>query len=81
VAQIYLQALGLGVICGGGLSYGRRSVDQFVLLSGSPLGPMARFYLYPFFSDNYFLVLPVGRPLWREDESVTCSAIGDWSGH
>jgi hypothetical protein len=41
--------------------YGRRSVDQFVLVSGSPLGPMTRFYLYPFFSDNCFNVLPVGR--------------------
>jgi hypothetical protein len=30
------------------LSYGRRSVDQFVLVSGSPLGPMIRFY--PFLS-------------------------------
>jgi hypothetical protein len=57
------------------LSYGRRSVDQFVLISGSPLGPMTRFYLYPFFSDKCFVVLPVGRPLWREDGSVTYSAI------
>jgi hypothetical protein len=31
------------------LSYGRRLVDQFFLVSGSPLGPMARFYPYPFF--------------------------------
>jgi hypothetical protein len=30
------------------LYYGRRSVDQFVLVSGSPLGPMTRFY--PFLS-------------------------------
>jgi hypothetical protein len=35
------------------LSYGRRSVDQFVLVSGSPLGPMTRFYPYPFFSDSF----------------------------
>jgi hypothetical protein len=27
------------------LSYGRRSVDQFVLISGSPLGPMTNFIL------------------------------------
>jgi hypothetical protein len=46
-----------------------------------PLGPMTRFYPYPFFSDNYFFVLPVARPLWREDESVTYSAIADWSDH
>jgi hypothetical protein len=37
----------------------RRSVDQFVLVSGSPLGPMTRFYPYPFFGDNFFVVLPV----------------------
>jgi hypothetical protein len=30
------------------LYYGRRSVDQFVLVSGSPLGPMTKFY--PFLS-------------------------------
>jgi hypothetical protein len=30
------------------LSYGRRSVDQFVLVSGSPLGPTTRFYLFFF---------------------------------
>jgi hypothetical protein len=63
------------------LSYGRRSVDQFILVSGSPLGPMTRFYPYLFFSDNCFIVLHVGRPLWREDGSVTYSAIADWSGH
>jgi hypothetical protein len=63
------------------LSYGRRSVDKFILVSGSPLGPATRFYPYPFFSDNCFVVLPLGRPLWREDGSVTYSAIADWSGH
>jgi hypothetical protein len=63
------------------LSYGRRSVDQFVLVSGSPLGPMTRCYPYPFCSDNCFVVLPVGRHLWREDGSLTYSAISNWSGH
>jgi hypothetical protein len=63
------------------LPYGRQSVDQFVLVSGSPLGPMTRFCPYPFFSDNCFVVVPVGCPLWREDGSVTYSAIADWSGH
>jgi hypothetical protein len=33
------------------------------LVSGSPLGPMTIFYPYPFFSDNCFLVLLVGRLL------------------
>jgi hypothetical protein len=42
---------------------------------------MTRFYPYPFFNDSCFVVLPVGRPLWREDESVTYSAIADWPGH
>jgi hypothetical protein len=63
------------------LSYGRWSPDQFVLVSGSPLGPMTRFYPYPFFSDNCFVVFLVGRPLWWEDGSVTYSAIADWSGN
>jgi hypothetical protein len=59
------------------LSYGR-----IVRLGiGLPLGPMTRFYPYSFFSGNCFVVLPVGRPLWREDGSVTYSAIADWSGH
>jgi hypothetical protein len=64
-----------------GLPYGRQSVDQFILVSGSPLGSMTRFYPYPFFTDNCFVVLPLGRPLWRDDGSVTYSAIADWSGH
>jgi glycosyltransferase involved in cell wall biosynthesis len=59
------------------LSYGRRSV----LVSGSPLWPMTRFYPYHFISDNCFVVLPVGRPLWREKGPVTYNAIADLSGH
>jgi hypothetical protein len=41
---------------------------------GLPPGPMTRFYPYPFFSDNCFVVVLVGRPFWREDGSVTYSA-------
>jgi hypothetical protein len=37
------------------LYYGRRSVDQFVLVSGSPLGPMTRFY--PFLSLVTFVLM------------------------
>jgi hypothetical protein len=37
------------------LYYGRRSVDQFVLVSDSPLGPMTRFY--PFFSLVTFVLM------------------------
>jgi hypothetical protein len=90
--QVYVrdQYKGPRIICGQplahfatelSLSYGRRPVDQFVLVSGSPLGPRTRFYPYPFFSDNCFVVLHVERPLWREDGSVTYSATADWSGH
>jgi hypothetical protein len=68
----------LGWLVGSSCSW--RSIDQFILVSGSPLGPLTRFYLFPSF-DNYFVVLPVMRPLWREDGSVACSTIGVWSGH
>jgi hypothetical protein len=68
---------GVGLITGLGRE---QSVHQFVLVSGSPLGPMTRLHPYPFFNDSCF-VLPVGRPLWREDGSVTYSAIADWSGY
>jgi hypothetical protein len=63
------------------LSYGRQSVDQFVLISGTLLGPMARFYPYPFFSDNGFVVLPVGTLSDERTGPVTYSAIADWSVH
>jgi hypothetical protein len=63
------------------LSYGWRSVDQFILVSGSPLRTMTRFYPYPIFSGNCFVVLPAWHPLWREDGSVTYSAIAYWPGH
>jgi hypothetical protein len=58
----------------------RRSVDKFVSVSGTPLKPMTRFDLYNFFRNNYFVAVLVQRPLWRHDASVTCSAIGNWSG-
>jgi hypothetical protein len=43
----------------------RRLVGLFVLVSGTPLGPITRFFLLPFFL----------LPLWREDGSVICSAM------
>jgi hypothetical protein len=47
-------------------SCGRQSVDQFVLVSGLPLGPMTRFYLSLLFSfGNYFAVLPRASSLRR----------------
>jgi hypothetical protein len=48
------------------LYYGRRSVDQFVLVSGLPLGPMTRFiflFFFFFLTDNYFLFFFLWDPL------------------
>jgi hypothetical protein len=51
-------------------SCGRQSVDQYVWVSGLPLGSLTRFYLalLPSF-DNYVVLLSM-RPLWRENGSV-----------
>jgi hypothetical protein len=57
-----------------GLSRGRRSVDKFVLVSGTALWPMTRFYLYPFFRNSCFVFL-VRLPLWREDRSVAVESV------
>jgi hypothetical protein len=47
------------------------SVGQFILVSGTPLGPMTRFFLsLPFL--RQLLCSYLGRPLWREDGSVIC---------
>jgi hypothetical protein len=35
--------------------------------------------LVPFIYRKIALLFVLGRPLWREDRSVTCSAIGQWS--
>jgi hypothetical protein len=51
----------------------RRSVGQFVLVSGPIRGRCPDFKLI-WVTITYFL-LHVGRPLWREDRSVICSAI------
>jgi hypothetical protein len=48
----------------------------FHLCVGPPLGQMSRLQIS--LSDNYCLTLHVGRPLWREDGPVICSAIPDW---
>jgi hypothetical protein len=44
-------------------SCGRQPVDQFFLVSGSPLGPMTRFYPCPFVSDNCLFSFRVVRHL------------------
>jgi hypothetical protein len=60
----------------------RPTVSRPVRLDiGLPFGAHDQILSFPFSSDNCFVVLPVGRPLWREDEAVTYSAIADWSGH
>jgi hypothetical protein len=61
-------------------SCGRQSVGQFDFVSGSPLGPMTRFYIFSF-RLTISLLFFLGRRLWREDGSVTYSTIADWSGY
>jgi hypothetical protein len=55
-----------------------QSVDQYVLVSGTPLGPMTRF-TFSFLYRKIALLFVLGCPLWREDGSVICSAIYQWS--
>jgi hypothetical protein len=59
------------------LLYDWRSVSQYVLVSGTPLGPMTRFYFFLSFVGKFSLLL--GRPLWREDGSAICTVICQWS--
>jgi hypothetical protein len=48
-------------------SCGRQSVDQFVWVSGLPLGPLTRFYITLLFSaDNYFILLSKASSLTRK---------------
>jgi hypothetical protein len=45
-------------LCSWSSSCGRQSVDQFVWVSGLPLGPLTRFHLALLSSsDNYFILL------------------------
>jgi hypothetical protein len=55
---------------------GWRSVGQFVLMSGPFWGPWSDFNFLCLAIT--FLLLHVGRPLWREDWPVICSAITHW---
>jgi hypothetical protein len=51
-------------------SCGRQSVDQYVWVSGLPLGSLTRFYLALLLSFDDYVVLLSMRPLWRENGSV-----------
>jgi hypothetical protein len=55
------------------------SVSQYVLVSGTLLGPMTRFYSFLSFAWKIAMLFVLGRPLSREDGSVICSAICQWS--
>jgi hypothetical protein len=57
----------------------RRSVDPPVLVSGTPLRPMTRFFFLLSFAGQLLWSFILGRPLWREDGSVICSSICQWS--
>jgi hypothetical protein len=49
-----------------------------ILVSGSPLGPMTRFFFFLSFAGQLFCSSSWGHLLWREDGSVICSAIWQW---
>jgi hypothetical protein len=53
----------------------RLTVSQYVLVSGTRLGPMTRFYFFLLVCRTIALLFVLGRPLWREDGSVICNAI------
>jgi hypothetical protein len=55
-----------------------QSVSQYVLVSGTPLGPMTRFFFFLSFAGELLCSSSWGA-LWREDGSVICSAICQWS--
>jgi hypothetical protein len=57
-----------------------QSVSQSVWLRvGYPFGAHDRILFFPFFSRKIALFFVLGHPLWREDWSVICSAICQWS--
>jgi hypothetical protein len=57
----------------------RRSFGLSVLMSGTPLGHMTRFFFFISFAGQFSLLFDLGRPLWRENRSIICSAICQWS--
>jgi hypothetical protein len=61
------------------LLYDWRSISQYVLVSGIPLGPMTRLYFFFLFCQKIVLLFILGRPLGREAWSIIFSAICLWS--
>jgi hypothetical protein len=60
--------------------YDWRSVSQSVCLGvGNPIGAHDQILLFPFLWRKIALLFVLGRPLWREDGSVICCAICQWS--
>jgi hypothetical protein len=58
----------------------RLTVSQSVCLGvGHPIGAHDQILLFPFFFRKIALLFVLGRSLWREDGSVICSAIYQWS--
>jgi hypothetical protein len=62
--------------------YHRRSVGLSVVMSGrcrAPLWGHDQIFVFPFFCRTIAFLFVSGRSLWREDVSVICSAILQWS--
>jgi hypothetical protein len=57
----------------------QRSVSLSLLASGTPLGPMTRFFFFPFSCQTIAFLFVLRRLLWREDGFVICSTICQWS--
>jgi hypothetical protein len=58
----------------------RLTVGQSVSLGvGHPFGVHDQILLFPFFCRTIALLFILGRPLWRDDGSVICSEIRQWS--
>jgi hypothetical protein len=56
-----------------------QSVSQYVVVSDTPFGRIIRFYFFYLFSRKIVFLFVLVRPLWREDRSVICSPICQWS--
>jgi hypothetical protein len=59
--------------------YDIRSVGQSAFVSSTSLGSKTRVFLFLFLRLTFAWLLKWGDPLWREDGSVVCSAVTQWS--